>query len=79
MYAEDVDAGVGQELGFLSLGRRLQMGSILRAPLASGEQGDPASRGVCGEIYVPLQDLHYRRVSRHSLRARSSSLPLSSS
>ena len=59
----DVDERAREELGQLSVGRRVQVGSLLRASAASGQQGDHAPRGFRGEVHVHLQDVHNQRVS----------------
>lgn len=63
MLLVDIDARADQEPGQQAVGRGVQVGSLLRAPAAHGQQGDPPPRGLCRQVYVHLQGVHHRRVS----------------
>lgn len=61
----DIDARAGQEPGLQAVGRGVQVGGVLRAPAAHGQQGDPPPRGLRRQVHVHLQGLYHRRVSGH--------------
>lgn len=66
--SKDVDARAGQEPGQQDVGRAVQVGGLLRAPLAHGEQGDLTPRGLRGQVHVHVQDVHNWRVSWNGTR-----------
>lgn len=61
--ASDVDEGACQEPGHVPVGGSFQVGRVLRAPLALGQQGDHAPRGLRRQVHVHLQEVLNRGVS----------------